>query len=137
MEEKLSRQEEKMRKLEVNMSLSSFPWTRDREAVHLRLSFSYRSLVLWNRNYFLRFRFRFRLLKSSCCDSDFDKLRLWFRFTRRKVKVHGSGLFPQHFRSHHAFYTNYVYTFRAHSRSTVLHCVAGCLWLIVMIATSE
>jgi hypothetical protein len=42
MEEKLSRQEEEMRKWEgeTRRSLSSFPWTRDREAVHLRLSFS-------------------------------------------------------------------------------------------------
>jgi hypothetical protein len=84
MEEKLSRQEE-IRKWETSRSLSSFPWTRDRDAVHLRLSFSYRSPVLWNRNYFLRFRFR--LLKSSGSDSDFGKLRFWFRFTRQKVTV--------------------------------------------------
>ncbi len=35
--------------------------------------------MFWNRNYFLRFRFR--LLKSYSSGSDFDKLRfLWFRF---------------------------------------------------------
>jgi hypothetical protein len=53
--------------------------------------------VLWNRNYILQFRFRFRHLISYGSGSDFCKVmvpvptfeKLWFRF--RLLKSYGSG----------------------------------------------